>query len=70
MGTNTMTGEQKSLLIYGAPPAAAAAVPLHVDGHSRMRPRLVSISLCRCDRTRAGSLAAFFALFISGYLLD
>lgn len=54
IGGNTMTGEQKSLLIYGA--TRLVVVPL--------------LSCALLTWLRAGSLATFFALFIAGYLLD
>ena len=58
MGGNTMTSEQKSLLIYGACcHRSRGAVRSFAGAHAAAR-------VC------AGSLAVFFGLFIAGYLLD
>jgi hypothetical protein len=62
MGANTMTGEQKSLLIYGARAQRRT--------QQRRSPATSLPALCADVASGAGSLAAFFALFISGYLLD
>jgi hypothetical protein len=54
-----MTGEQKSLLIYGARYSSA----LHLLWVLSMRLLLTCCGV-------AGALATFFALFLAGYLLD
>ena len=55
LGSNSMTSEQKSLLIYGAP--ARGEPPTHC-------------TLPDACPSPSGTLAFFFALFIGGYLLE